>query len=463
MGACLADDMGLGKTIQTLALLERDRGEDLAPGPVLLVCPTSVLGNWQREAERFTPGLAVLLHHGPGRARGSHFESDARRHDLVLTSYGLLHRDRDALGAVTWGGVILDEAQNIKNPETHQARAARSLPAAYRAALTGTPVENHVGDLWSLMEFLNPGLLGSRAAFRRNFLVPIQAHGDLRAAEALRRVTRPFVLRRVKTDPAIAPDLPEKVETLESCTLTQEQATLYRAVLRDVEEALAEGADGIRRKGLVLATLLRLKQVCNHPAQYLGDGSRIGGRSGKLARMVELLAEVLEEGQRSLVFTQFVEMGRILVRHLGETFGREVLFLHGGVPRKERDRMVARFQDEEAGEAPPLFVLSLKAGGTGLNLTGATHVFHYDRWWNPAVENQATDRAFRIGQRRNVHVHKLVCAGTLEERIDRMIEAKKETADAVVGTGEAWLTELDDRQLREVWALGASAVEEAGG
>ena len=456
LGACLADDMGLGKTVQTLCLLLAERGAG-NPKPALVVCPTSVIGNWQREAERFTPSLKVLVHHGVGRGRGEAFLGAARAHAVVITSYALLLRDLEHFGAVDWSTVVLDEAQNVKNPETKQARSARALPAAHRIALTGTPVENNVGDLWSIMEFLNPGLLGSPAEFKRSFFVPIQARRDAAAMARLRRLTGPFILRRLKTDRCVIADLPEKMEMKVFCTLTREQASLYQAVLSDAEKAIAK-AEGIERKGVVLATLSKLKQVCNHPTQLLADNSPIPGRSGKLARVTEMMQEVIESGERALVFSQFAEMGAILTAHLQETFGREVLFLHGGVPRGQRERMVDRFQSEADG--PAVFVLSLKAGGTGLNLTRASHVFHFDRWWNPAVEAQATDRAFRIGQTRRVQVHKLVCLGTLEEKIDAMIESKKGVAEQVVGTGEGWLTELSTAELRQVLALRPEAVGE---
>jgi SNF2 family DNA or RNA helicase len=455
VGACLADDMGLGKTAQTLALIEREWSSN-GHHPTLIVCPTSVISNWQKEAARFTPQLPVMVHHGVTRAKGPAFKKEATRHALVISSYSLLQRDAAILQELDWGGIVLDEAQNIKNPETKQARAARSLKAGFRLALTGTPVENNVGDLWSIMEFLNPGLLGSQAEFKRVFFVPIQAQRDPEAAQRLKRLTGPFILRRLKTDKKVIADLPEKMEMKVFCTLTKEQATLYAAVVKEADRSLEE-SEGIQRKGVVLATLSKLKQVCNHPAQFLGDNSAISGRSGKLARLTEMLEEVLSSNERALIFTQFAEMGRIVQRHLQETFGRETLFLHGVVAKKQRDRMVERFQ--EAG-GPPLFVLSLKAGGTGLNLTAASHVFHFDRWWNPAVENQATDRAFRIGQTRNVQVHKFICGGTLEEKIDEMIEHKKEVAGSIVGTGEAWLTELSTKQLRDLFALGKDAVGE---
>jgi SNF2 family DNA or RNA helicase len=456
LGACLADDMGLGKTVQTLALIQRDRdaGEKR---PVLLICPTSVVGNWKKEAERFTPELPVMIHHGGQRTRGDAFRKKVRPFALVLSSYALLHRDREAFDKVDWAGIILDEAQNIKNPETKQAQAARALKAGYRIALTGTPVENHVGDLWSILEFLNPGLLGSQAEFRRRFFVPIQARRDAEAASQLKRLTGPFVLRRLKTDKNIIADLPDKLEMKVFCNLTKEQASLYAAVVEDANNAI-EDAEGIQRKGLILGTLSKLKQVCNHPVQFLGDNSPLPGRSGKLARLSEMLDEVQQAGERALVFTQFKEMGDLMQRHLQEEFGREVLFLHGGVPQKQRDRLVDRFQNDPSG--PRIFLLSLKAGGTGLNLTAACHVFHFDRWWNPAVENQATDRAFRIGQTKNVQVHKFLCVGTLEEKIDEMIERKQEVAQRVVGSGEGWLTELSNAQLKDLFALRQEAIGE---
>ncbi len=456
LGACLADDMGLGKTVQTLALLQRD-WENGPRKPTLLVCPMSVVGNWKKEAERFTPELPVLVHHGLKRTRGSAFAKEAKKQALVLTSYSLLHRDLALFQKVAWSGAILDEAQNIKNPQTKQAQAARALTAEHRIALTGTPVENHVGDLWSIWQFLEPGFLGSQADFRRRFFVPIQVQHDAEAAAALKRLTGPFLLRRLKTDKAIIADLPDKLEMKVFCNLTREQTSLYAAVVEELDRTI-KGSEGIQRKGLILGTLSKLKQVCNHPAHFLGDNSAIPGRSGKLARLTEMLEEVLQAGDRALVFTQFTEMGEILRKHLQETFGREVLFLHGGVSRAQRDRMVGRFQ--AGGEGPQIFLLSLKAGGTGLNLTAANHVFHFDRWWNPAVEDQATDRAFRIGQARNVQVHKFLCVGTLEEKIDEMIERKKGVAFQVVGTGEAWLTELSDEELRDVFALRQEAMGE---
>ena len=452
LGGCLADDMGLGKTVQMLALVQRDRkaGEKR---PALLVCPTSVINNWKREAGRFTPDLDVMIHHGAGRLKGRAFGEAAADHALVVTSYGLALRDIKSIREVSWSGVVLDEAQNIKNAHTKQAQAVRTIHADYQFALTGTPVENSVADLWSIMEFLNPGFLGGQEAFRRNFLLPIQARGDKRVVERLRRATGPFILRRLKTDKSVISDLPDKIEIKEYCTLTKEQATLYASVLQEIERAL-EMAEGMQRRGMILGALSKLKQVCNHPAHFLKDNSAIPQRSGKLERLTEMLEEVIKSGDKALIFTQFVEMGHMLKRHIQERFGREVLFLHGGTSRRQRDTMVERFEGEERIQ---IFVVSLKAGGTGLNLTAANHVFHFDRWWNPAVEDQATDRAFRIGQTKNVQVRKMICAGTLEEKIDDIIERKKEIAGSVVGTGEGWLTEMSNDELRKVLALSREA------
>jgi superfamily II DNA or RNA helicase len=460
IGACLADDMGLGKTIQLLALLltERERrgGSRKRLAPTLLVCPMSVVGNWEREAGRFAPSLRVHVHHGRDRLTGREFARAVRTSDLVVTTYALATRDGDVLGAVKWDRIALDEAQNIKNATARQTRAIRALPARHRVTLTGTPVENRLSELHSIMDFLNPGLLGSAKGFRERFATPIERYRDGAATARLRQATGPFILRRLKTDAELRGDLPDKIEMKVDCHLSREQATLYQAV---VDEMLvkAEQAEGIERRGIVMAALMKLKQVCNHPAHLLQDRSRLDGRSGKLTRVEEILAEALGGGDKALCFTQFAEFGRMLSPHLQERLGHEVLFLHGGTQKAARDEMVARFQSPDG---PALFVLSLKAGGTGLNLTAANHVIHFDRWWNPAVEDQATDRAFRIGQRKNVQVRKLTCVGTLEERIDRMIEDKKELAQRIVGTGEAWLTELDTGQLRELVALSSAAVAE---
>jgi len=483
-GACLADDMGLGKTVELIAFLlhvrenaagqkrnlelglnsgvESESGLDSGMGsssdlnldPTLLICPMSVVGNWQREVERFAPHLRVMIHHGTDRLAGSAFADEAERNDLVISTYSLAHRDCEVLSQVNWQHIVLDEAQNIKNPGAKQTQAIKRLKAGQMIALTGTPVENRLSELWSIMEFLNSGYLGSARSFRKNFAIPIEKYRDKGRAEVLRRIIQPFVLRRMKTDPTIIQDLPEKMELKVYHNLTNEQASLYEAVVDEMLDKI-DNSEGIERKGLVLATLTRLKQICNHPALFLQDGSALSGRSGKLTRIEEMIDEVLAEGDKALIFTQFAGMGAMLRHHLQERFDCEVLFLHGGTPRKQREEIVRRFQEDRDG--PPLFVLSLKAGGFGLNLTAANHVFHFDRWWNPAVENQATDRAFRIGQERNVFVHKFVCIGTLEERIDQMLEEKKELADAIVGAGEAWLTELSTSELKDIFTLSRDA------
>jgi len=453
LGAILADDMGLGKGPQTLALLANDAGA--ATGPALLVCPMSLVGHWEREASRFTPDLRVHVHHGADRLAGEELTGALNAADLVITTYGLAARDQEALSQVQWARVVCDEAQNIKNAATRQARAVRALPAGSRIALTGTPVENRLTDLWSIMEFVGPGLLGPAERFRKRYAVPIERNGDEEAADRLKQITGPFILRRQKTDKTIISDLPDKLEMKVWCNLTPEQASLYQATVADMLAKIEAAEEGIERRGLVLATMAKLKQVCNHPAHLLGDGSRLDGRSGKLARLEEICDELIAEGDKALCFTQYAEFGRMLQPYLASRLGCPVLYLHGGTPKKQRDAMVSEFQD---GTEPSLFLLSLKAGGTGLNLTAASHVIHIDRWWNPAVEDQATDRAFRIGQRKDVQVRKFVCVGTLEERIDSMIEEKKALAERIVGTGESWLTELSTADLRQVISLSSEAV-----
>ncbi|GAA0329726.1 DEAD/DEAH box helicase [Actinoallomurus spadix] len=452
LGAILADDMGLGKTAQTLALL----ANRTKTGPTLLIGPMSLIGNWQREAARFTPKLRIYVHHGSGRQRGEDLVKAAAEADLVLTTYGTAARDHEALAAIGWDRVVCDEAQALKNSGTRQARAVRSIPARSRLALTGTPVENHLTELWSIMEFANPGVLGPRQYFRERFAVPIEAHGDEEAAAALHRATGPFILRRLKTDKTIISDLPDKQEIKVWCNLTQEQASLYQATVEDMLDQISN-SEGMERRGLVLATMAKLKQVCNHPAHLLKDGSRLHGRSGKLERLEEICAEVVEQGEKALVFTQYAEFGAMLRPHLETTLDRPVLWLHGGVTKRQRDELIRRFQEDSD---PAIFLLSLKAAGTGLNLTAANHVVHVDRWWNPAVEDQATDRAFRIGQTKNVQVRKFICVGTIEERVDEMIERKKSLAERIVGTGEGWLTELSVADLREIMRLDPEAVSD---
>ncbi|MDF9816799.1 DEAD/DEAH box helicase [Streptomyces sp. SPB162] len=460
IGAVLADDMGLGKTAQALALLavehaeQQDRTAEIRP--TLVVCPMSLVGNWRRETARFAPMLRVHVHHGAGRLSGAELREAVADADLVITTYGLVQRDTEALTQTEWRRVIIDEAQHVKNSATRQYRAVRELTADHRIALTGTPVENRLAELHAVLDFANPGLFGSAYRFKERYAVPIERDGSEAAAQALRQRTRPFVLRRLKSDPAIARDLPAKQEMTVLCNLTAEQAALYQAVVTDLLEQIKESR-GIERKGLVLASLTKLKQVCNHPAQFAHDGSPLAGRSGKVARLEETLEEALAEGDKTLCFTQFAEFGSLLRGHLAERLDTDVLFLHGGVPQRARDEMIKRFQDRDG---PSVFLLSLKAGGTGLNLTAANQVIHVDRWWNPAVEEQATDRAFRIGQRRDVQVRKFVCVGTVEERIDAMIEAKRTVARLAVGSGESWLTELSTEALSDLVGLGADAVSE---
>jgi SNF2 family DNA or RNA helicase len=454
LGSCLADDMGLGKTVQLLAMESLQRHDDPHTGPTLLLCPMSLVGNWQREAARFTPGVRVYAHHGGARLRGDALREHLEDTDLVVTTYATATRDIDELAGYRWNRVVLDEAQAVKNSLSQGAKAVRRLEAGHRVALTGTPVENRLAELWSIMDFLNPGLLGSSELFRTRYAIPVERYGQTEPAQRLRAITRPYVLRRLKTDPTVIDDLPEKIEIKQYCQLTTEQGSLYRSIVDDMLEKI-ENTEGIERRGNVLAAMAKLKQVCNHPSHLLHDRSPIGARSGKVIRLEEILEEILAEGDRVLCFTQFTEFAEMLVPHLAARFGQDVLYLHGGTPKKRRDEMVARFQ---SGDGPSIFLLSLKAGGTGLNLTAANHVVHLDRWWNPAVENQATDRAFRIGQQRTVQVRKFICTGTLEEKIDDMIEQKKALADLAVGDGEGWLTELSTRELRKLFALSEGAV-----
>jgi SNF2 family DNA or RNA helicase len=478
IGGCLADDMGLGKTIQLIALLlhERQAREDAKSGnpssngngheeengvrhyfsPTLLFAPTSVVGNWVKELERFSPQLKVWLHHGPQRLHGNALIKAAQEHDVVVTSYALAHRDLEDLTKVKWHRIALDEAQKIKNPSAASSIAIRSLIAPHRVALTGTPIENHLSELWSIMDMLNPGLLGSPRDFRERFAVPIEKLSDQERAGHLRKMIRPFVLRRSKSDPEVAGDLPEKMEMKVYCNLTAEQAAMYERITGEMLGQIDQ-ASGIRRRGLILAVLTRLKQICNHPALLTKDDV-LDGRSGKCERLVEMLEEVVEEGESALVFTQFSEMGTLLERILHQRLHQPILYLHGGTPQKARDEMVARFQQPNSDAK--IFLLSLRAGGLGLNLTAANHVFHFDRWWNPAVENQATDRAHRIGQNKKVQVHKFVALGTVEERIDKMLQEKLQLADNIVGTGEDFLTDLSTAELKEYLALSQQAVAE---
>ncbi|MGY0022302.1 DEAD/DEAH box helicase [Streptomyces sp. YJ-C3] len=447
LGACLADDMGLGKTITLISLhLHRQDARETA-GPTLVICPTSLMGNWQREIEKFAPGTAVRRFHGGRRSL-----EDLADGEFVLTTYGTMRLDAAQLAEVSWGMVVTDEAQHVKNPHSATAKELRTIGARARVALTGTPVENNLSELWAILDWTTPGLLGRLGTFRTRYAQAVEGGKDPAAAERLAKLVRPFLLRRRKSDPGIAPELPPKTETDRAVSLTKEQTGLYEAVVR---ETLAEisGADGFERRGLIVKLLTALKQICNHPAQYLKeDEPRIAGRSGKLELLDELLDTILAEGASVLVFTQYVQMARLVERHLA---GRGIpsQFLHGGTPVAGREAMVQRFQDGDV----PVFLLSLKAAGTGLNLTRAEHVVHYDRWWNPAVEAQATDRAYRIGQTRPVQVHRLIAEGTIEDRIADMLLRKRELADAVLGAGESALTELTDAELADLVELRGGA------
>ncbi|WP_306598369.1 DEAD/DEAH box helicase [Geothrix sp. 21YS21S-2] len=462
LGGILADDMGLGKTIEVLALLLHRQQQDPHVGnPTLLICPTSLLGNWEREIAKFAPTIPFFVHHGNNRDR---LPKVFRPHTIVLTTYGVIRREEEVFGARAWSMVVVDEAQAIKNAGSYQAKAVRKLRAPFKLALTGTPIENRLLELWSILAFALPGYLGSESRFKDQFASPIEKYRDADAATELRQRVGPFILRRLKTDRSIIQDLPDKNEMKVYTQLTREQAALYQARVDQMEKDL-EAANGIERRGRILALLTHLKQICNHPSQFLKQTGPYKGRSGKLERLTDMLEEVLESGEKALVFTQFKEMGDRLQIHLNDVLGFEPPFLHGGSSREQRDEMVRSFQEDEDGAK--VMLLSLKAGGVGLNLTAATHVFHFDRWWNPAVEDQATDRTYRIGQTRNVQVHKFITMGTLEEKIDGMLESKRDLADRVVGTGEGWLTELDDDALRRLVLLEPDAdimgEEEANG
>lgn len=445
-GACLADDMGLGKTIQLISYLLKVKETEKDSGPALIICPTSVLGNWQKEIERFAPNLSVYLHYGGNRLKGESFADKATSADVVLTSYGLTHLDVEDFERIEWSSISIDEAQNIKNAQTKQSRAVRRLKGKHHIALTGTPMENRLSELWSIFDFTNHGYLGSLGQFQKRFVLPIEKDDDAEKVQQLQAFIRPFLLRRTKKDEEVALNLPDKLEQKEYCPLTPEQASLYEQLVKDTF-AQIEQLSAFERRGLILQMLSRLKQLCNHPALYLKEEkpTNMIARSAKLEKLSELLDSVLDQGESCLIFTQYIEMGNIIRNMVKKKFGVDVPFLNGSVPKNERDRMIAQFQDHQF----PIFLLSLKAGGTGLNLTAANHVIHYDRWWNPAVENQATDRAYRIGQKRFVHVHKMICTGTLEEKIDAMLEKKQSLNDQIIQS-ESWITELSTDELKDL-------------
>ncbi|MCY4273955.1 MAG: DEAD/DEAH box helicase [Gammaproteobacteria bacterium] len=465
LNSCLADDMGLGKTIQIIALLlheqeEKESAKSRKLTPTLLIAPTSVLSNWYKEIQRFAPKLKCVIHHGSDRiTKTDELKQLRNEHDVLITSFTLIRNDSALFKSQNWHRIVVDEAQNIKNPDSAQTRAICSLKSTHRIALTGTPVENRLMDMWSLFHFLTPGYLGNKTSFRKAYELPIQRERDPAKTKQLQNLVHPFILRRMKTDSNIIDDLPEKVEQKVYCNLTKEQASLYEATVKEVEQQL-ESVEGIKRKGLMLATLTKLKQICNHPSQFLQDGSAFAQiRSHKLLRLNEMVEEALAESSSMLVFTQFTELGEQLEKFLRNYHHCPVHYLHGGTSRKNREQMIESFQSTNTPVG--IFVLSLKAGGVGITLTRANHVFHFDRWWNPAVENQATDRAYRIGQKNSVFVHKMITLGTLEEKIDQMIEDKRALAESIIGSDENWLTEIDNDQFRKLISLNHKTIMEA--
>ncbi|MCP8967710.1 DEAD/DEAH box helicase [Ectobacillus ponti] len=445
-GALLADDMGLGKTLQTIAYLAYMKAHEGSGKPALIVAPTSVLGNWQREFERFAPDLRVALYYGGSRPKGEEFLPFVQNQDVILTSYTLAHLDEEELSSYLWNAVILDEAQNIKNAQTKQSRAVRGLRAQHKLALTGTPMENRLTELWAIFDFLNRGYLGSLSQFQRRFVAPIEKDHDKERIEQIQRLIAPFLLRRTKQDPDVALNLPDKQEQKEFCALTAEQASLYEQLVQDTLANVA-GLSGIERRGFILMMLNKLKQICDHPALYLKEAEPkdVTGRSLKMEKLLDLMETIRDRDESCLIFTQYIRMGDMLKQVLEEKTGEPVLFLNGSVRKQERDAMIEQFQSGRY----KIFILSIKAGGTGLNLTAANHVIHFDRWWNPAVENQATDRAYRIGQKRFVHVHKLITTGTLEEKIDEMLERKQSLNNAII-TSDNWMSELSMEELQEL-------------
>jgi non-specific serine/threonine protein kinase len=452
-GGCLADDMGLGKTIQVLARLLQERSHDSLVGPTLVVCPKSVVYNWESEANNFAPKLMVHIHHGQNRKSGDELTRAVEHHDLIITTYGTARNDIDQLQEIQFHRIVLDEAQKIKNTTAGRTRAIRSLSAYHRLALTGTPIENRLSELWSIMEFCNPGLLGSESQFRNAFARPIEERGNVQKAKQLRQLIQPCILRREKTDESIIDDLPEKFEKKEYCTLTEEQATLYKAVTDEIF-AQIEASRDIEQRGRILKLIGNLKSICNHPRQYLNDDQQISARSGKLAALDDLVQKITLNDEKGLIFTQYTQMAELLLEHLREQ-GHDVFYLYGDTSKENRDEMISEFENVDGS---CFFLLSLHAGGTGINLTHATHVIHYDRWWNPAVEKQATDRAYRIGQEDNVRVYKLICKGTIEESIDEIIESKRDLADQILADSDDWITELSDEELRDLVKLSTDSL-----
>ncbi|MDR0218579.1 MAG: DEAD/DEAH box helicase [Enterobacteriaceae bacterium] len=444
-GSVIADDMGLGKTLQVIATLLRLKQDgDLEQSKALIVVPTSLLTNWQKEIARFAPTISMGVFHGSKR------ELTHERPDVLLTTYGIVRRAVATLKTMSWRVLVVDEAQNIKNPSTEQTKAIKSIPAAGHIAMSGTPVENRLSEYWSLMDFVNRGYLGTLKRFEKDYTTPIQTHRDRQVAERFQRITAPFLLRRLKSDRNVISDLPDKVESDQYCTLTKEQTALYESVVRESMLILEAEDDKFKRQGLVLQMIMALKQICNHPALYLKQPASDAMASGKLERLFDLLDDIYSSHEKVLIFTQFREMGELLAHWLQQRYGQAPMFLHGGLSRTKRDEMVEKFQTDRTER---VFLLSLKAGGTGLNLTAASNVIHFDLWWNPAVEAQATDRAYRIGQQHNVQVHRFITSATFEERINEMIQSKRELSEMVVGSGEQWIGNLDTKALRELFSL----------
>ncbi|MEI5909127.1 DEAD/DEAH box helicase [Bacillus spongiae] len=448
-GAILADDMGLGKTIQLISYLLTVKKTDKVSFPALIIAPTSVLGNWQKELEKFAPSLNVALHYGPNRAKADSFLASLKNVDVLITSYGLSHLDEADISSVEWSTIALDEAQNIKNSSTKQSRSIRKLKGQHHIALTGTPMENRLSELWSIFDFTNKGFFGTFTQFQKQYILPIEKDDSREKINELQRKIKPFLLRRTKKDPDVELNLPDKLEQKEYCPLTSEQASLYEQLIQDTFDQLSK-LKGFERKGLILQMINRLKQLCNHPALYLKEPqpNNVLQRSYKIAKLMNVLENVIDSGEACLIFTQYISMGEMIQQLIKEQFTIHAPFLNGSMSKQNRDKLVEEFQNGEH----PVFLLSLKAGGTGLNLTAANHVIHYDRWWNPAVENQATDRAYRIGQKRFVHVHKLITSGTLEEKIDMMLEKKQALNDDIIQS-DSWITELSDQELTDLLAL----------
>ncbi|MDD5298821.1 MAG: SNF2-related protein [Rhodocyclaceae bacterium] len=453
LGSVIADDMGLGKTLQVITTLQKLKEDgNLAEARALVIVPTSLLTNWQKEIARFAPDLSVAVFHGAKRELAQHAGESGvgARPDVLLTTYGIARSEAAALKRLSWRVVVVDEAQNIKNPATAQTKAVKAIPATTFIAMSGTPVENRLSEYWSIMDFANRGFLGKLTQFVREYAVPIQTHHDQQVVQRFRRVTAPFLLRRLKSDKTIISDLPDKIEQNQYCTLSKAQTALYESVVQEGLRTISGESDTFKRQGLVLQMILALKQICNHPAQYLKQGQGDASLSGKAERFLELVEDIHASHGKVLVFTQFREMGELLCGWLRQEHGREPLFLHGGLTRAKRDAMVERFQNDRTER---VFILSLKAGGTGLNLTAAANVIHYDLWWNPAVEAQATDRAYRIGQQQNVQVHRLITRATFEERINDMIQSKRALADLTVGVGEQWIGNLGGKELEDLFTL----------